>query len=118
MKLKVVTAWSLLIGIGAAISVTPTAFAQTTSVQPLQNLQENPNNFDFFTDPERSSGAGLLNLINQVKLLNERSLDEFTAEQADNLDAAAAEFRAQQRQQIQTQPPQSNSPTVDLTPAE
>ena len=76
-------------------------FAQArdlTNSQPLQDFQTNDN-----PDPFTGSGGGtgMLDLIHRSRLGGGRSMDEFTTEQRQNLNDAAAEFRNKQRQMLQ-----------------
>jgi hypothetical protein len=97
--------WMLLTALSAIASSTlflPQAtFAQSSSLnnsQPLQDLQTNDNPDPF---SGRSSGTGLFDLIHRSRLGGGRSMDEFTSEQRQNLNDAAAEFRNKQRQILQ-----------------
>lgn len=124
MKMKVMTTWLVISGfsIGTATFLpTRSALAQVgspQSLQPLAGSEQDQTDLDFFSDSSSGSGADLLNLINQVRLMQGWSPAQYAAEQAGNLDAAAAEFRARQLQQIQTQQqPNNPSSPVDLAPA-
>jgi len=97
--------WMLLTALSAIASSTlflPQAtFAQASSLnnsQPLQDFQTNDNPDPF---SGRSSGTGLFDLIHRSRLGGGRSMDEFTSEQRQNLNDAAAEFRNKQRQMLQ-----------------
>lgn len=105
------TAWIILSGlsIAAPTLLTSSAFAQTAFPQALPGSQEqDPTNLDFLSDPEQGNGTDFLSLMNRIRLAGGQSQAEFAAEQSNNLDAAAAEFRARQLQQIQGQ--QTNPP--------
>jgi hypothetical protein len=97
--------WMLLTALSAIASSTiflPQAtFAQASSLnnsQPLQDFQTNDNPDPF---SGRSNGTGLFDLIHRSRLGGGRSMDEFTSEQRQNLNDAAAEFRNKQRQMLQ-----------------
>jgi hypothetical protein len=96
--------WMIRVGVSAILSSTlllPQAtFAQAndlTNSQPLQNFQTNDNPDPF----SGSSGTGIFDLIHRSRLGGGRSIDEFTSEQRQNLNDAAAEFRNKQRQLLQ-----------------
>jgi len=79
------------------------SFAQASGLnnaQPLQDFQTQDN-----TDPfsGRSSGRGILDLIHRSQLGGGRSMEEFTTEQRQNLNDAAAEFRNKQRLLLEKQ---------------
>lgn len=87
----------------SAILLPQATFAQASSLnnsQPLQDFQTNDNPDPF---SGRSSGTGIFDLIHRSRLGNGRNLDEFTTEQRQNLNDAAAEFRNKQRQLLQKQ---------------
>jgi hypothetical protein len=99
--------WMISAAIGAiassAILVPQATFAQASGLNnspPLQDFQTNDNPDPF---SGRSSGTGIFDLIHRSRLGNGRSLDEFTTEQRQNLNDAAAEFRNKQRQLLQKQ---------------
>lgn len=71
----------------------------TPNSQPLQDFQTNDNP-DPFTG---RGGTGLWDLIHRSRLGGGRSLEEFSTEQRENLNDAAAEFREKQRQILQKQ---------------
>lgn len=91
-------------------------FAQArdlTNSQPLQDFQTNDNPDPF----SGSSGTGLFDLIHRSRLGGGRSMDEFTTEQRQNLNDAAAEFRNKQR--LILQKPEESMPTPGaIVPAE
>jgi hypothetical protein len=117
--------WMLMTAVSAIASshlLLPEAtFAQAnglTNSQPQQNFQTNDNPDPF---SGRSSGTGIFDLIHRSRLGNGRSIDEFTSEQRQNLNDAAAEFRNKQRQLLQkpeeTVPsPGAIAPTEITTP--
>jgi len=123
MKMKVITSRITLIGatVGmiALLAPGPATAQITPQSSPSIGGQDNSSDLDFLDKPEGGSSASLLNLMNRVRMLQEYSPQEFTAEQSKNLDAAAAQFRAQQLQQIQNAQQQTtnSAPTVKLVPA-
>ncbi len=99
----------VLLAIALSILGTPTLFlpestlAQvngSSSANPLQDFQTKDSS-DPFSD--RGGGLNVLDLIHRSQLGNLRSLEDFSAEQHQNLNDAAAEFRAKQRQLLQQQ---------------
>lgn len=89
-------------------------FAQASGLnnsQPLQNFQTNDNPDPF---SGRSGGSGVLDLIHRSRLGNGRSIEEFSTEQRQNLNDAAAEFRNKQRLLLEKQ----TLPSPEATPTE
>ncbi|NJK68932.1 MAG: hypothetical protein HC789_00345 [Microcoleus sp. CSU_2_2] len=106
-KTSISSNWMMQVAIGAiassAILLPQATFAQASGLnnsQPLQDFQTNDNPDPF---SGRSSGTGIFDLIHRSRLGNGRNLDEFTTEQRQNLNDAAAEFRDKQRQLLQKQ---------------
>ncbi|MGL5061647.1 MAG: hypothetical protein ACRC62_16885 [Microcoleus sp.] len=113
--------WVMRIAVSAiasgAIFLPQATFAQasglTTNSQPLQDFQTNDNPDPFLGN----SGTGLWNLIHRSRLGNNRSIEDFTLEQRQNLNDAATEFRNKQREMLQKQ--QQIAPeTGSIEPAE
>ena len=109
MKTKTSKSGKLMIGIAAsaiascALFSPQASFAQASGLnnaQPLQDFQTQDN-----TDPfsGRSSGSGIFDLIHRSQLGGGRSMEEFTTEQRQNLNDAAAEFRNKQRLLLEKQ---------------
>ncbi|MBL1176512.1 hypothetical protein [Pantanalinema sp. GBBB05] len=90
--------FSILAGIGVALGSLSAALADTATPQPLQDFQ-NP---DKASDPFSSRGgqSGMMDFIHRAMQGSTRSVEEFSAEQDENLDASLAEFRAQQAAEI------------------
>ncbi|XZN88865.1 MAG: hypothetical protein ACM65M_14310 [Microcoleus sp.] len=65
-----------------------------TNPQPLQDFQTNDNPDPFSGG---NGGSRVLDLIHRSRLGNGRSMEEFSSEQRQNLNDAAAEFRNKQR---------------------
>ncbi|WP_449417444.1 hypothetical protein [Phormidium nigroviride] len=70
------------------------------SAQPLQDFQTQDS-----TDPfsGRGNGMGIFDLIHRSRLGTLRNMDEFSSEQQQNLNDAAAEFREKQRLLLEQQ---------------
>jgi hypothetical protein len=122
MNTKTSKSGKLMIGIAAsaiascALFSPQASFAQASGLnnaQPLQDFQTQDN-----TDPfsGRSSGSGIFDLIHRSQLGGGRSMEEFTTEQRQNLNDAAAEFRNKQRLLLQKQDQTVPSPAI--APAE
>src|SRR6478672_2547794 len=109
MNTKSSNSGKLMVGIAAsaiassALFSPQASFAQASGLnnaQPLQDFQTQDN-----TDPfsGRSSGSGIFDLIHRSQLGGGRSMEEFTTEQRQNLNDAAAEFRNKQRLLLENQ---------------
>jgi hypothetical protein len=109
MNTKTSKSGKLMMGIAAsaiascALLSPQASFAQASGLnnaQPLQDFQTQDN-----TDPfsGRSSGNGIFDLIHRSQLGGGRSMEEFTTEQRQNLNDAAAEFRNKQRLLLEKQ---------------
>ncbi len=109
MNTKTSKSGKLMVGIAAsaiascALFTPQASFAQASGLnnaQPLQDFQTQDN-----TDPfsGRSSGRGIFDLIHRSQLGGGRSMEEFTTEQRQNLNDAAAEFRNKQRLLLENQ---------------
>ncbi|MEG4628132.1 hypothetical protein QUB56_00505 [Microcoleus sp. AR_TQ3_B6] len=118
MKTKTSKSGKLMVGIAAsaiascALFSPQASFAQASGLnnaQPLQDFQTQDN-----TDPfsGRSSGSGIFDLIHRSQLGGGRSMEEFTTEQRQNLNDAAAEFRNKQRLLLQKQDQTVPSPAI------
>ncbi len=109
MNTKTSKSGKLMIGIAAsaiascALFTPQASFAQASGLnnaQPLQEFQTQDN-----TDPfsGSNSGRGIFDLIHRSRLGGGRSMEEFTTEQRQNLNDAAAEFRNKQRLLLENQ---------------
>ncbi|MEB3339065.1 MAG: hypothetical protein VKJ46_16455 [Leptolyngbyaceae bacterium] len=95
------------IGIVAMLGLFPlwmpeSTLAQIGTPQPLQEFKPQDNRDSLF-DGSSNSQSGLLDLIHRANLGGSRSLSDFTAEQGENINTAAAEFRALQLKRLQQQ---------------
>lgn len=96
---------STVVGIGVVSLILPQpSWAQVDRVNPLQDfdIQENRND-PFSSGGKEPDGFGIYDLIHRANLGSNRSPQDFSVEQNESLDAAAAEFRTRQRQRIQGQ---------------
>ncbi|WP_445247088.1 hypothetical protein [Microcoleus sp. OTE_8_concoct_300] len=109
MNTKTSKSGKLMVGIAAsaiascALFSPQASFAQASGLnnaQPLQDFQTQDN-----TDPfsGRSSGSGIFDLIHRSQLGGGRSMEEFSTEQRQNLNDAAADFRNKQRLLLENQ---------------
>ena len=109
MNTKTSKSGKLMVGIAAsaiascALFSPQASFAQASGLnnaQPLQDFQTQDNSDPF---SGRSSGSGIFDLIHRSRLGGGRSMEEFTTEQRQNLNDAAAEFRNKQRLLLENQ---------------
>ena len=109
MNTKTSKSGKLMMGIAAsaiascALFSPQASFAQASGLnnaQPLQDFQTQDNSDPF---SGRSSGSGIFDLIHRSRLGGGRSMEEFTTEQRQNLNDAAAEFRNKQRLLLENQ---------------
>ena len=107
-----------VVGIGVVSLLLPQpSWADAASeANPLHDFQPQQDG-DPFSDSTEEDSLGVFDLIHRAQMGNLTSPDDYSAQQNQNLDAAAADFRARQRQQIQA-PAQAapvnpvNTPTV------
>lgn len=98
----------LIVGTVASIGVASlllpqSAWAQSsTDVNPLQDFQGDEQNNDPFSSRNEDSMNSVFDLIHRAQQGVNRDAKEFNAEKTQSLDAAAAEFRKQQQQRIQS----------------
>ncbi len=91
--------------------------AQSLDRDPSQDFQRQDNN-----DAVYGSGTGqnfsVFDMIHRANLGNNRSIEDFSVEQRENLDSAAAEFRAKQRERLQIQQNQADpgNPASSVNP--
>lgn len=83
-------------GFSISLLLPQPSFAQSTQVNPLQDLQPEQTS-DPFARTDRGDSFGIFDLIHRATLGSPGSLEE------QNLDEAAADFRARQKQRIQQQ---------------
>jgi hypothetical protein len=93
-----------VVGIGVVSLLLPQpSWAQANRVNPLQDFDPQENSSDPFSGGKEPDSFGIFDLIHRAQLGTNRSSQDFSVEQNESLDAAAAEFRARQRQRIQGQ---------------
>ncbi|MGI0486167.1 hypothetical protein ACN4EK_12065 [Pantanalinema rosaneae CENA516] len=88
----------LLAGMGVSLGILSPVMANPNTPQPLQDFQ-NP---DKSSDPFSSRGgqSGVMDFIHRAMQGGGRSIDEFSADQGENLDSAMTEFRKQQQAEL------------------
>lgn len=108
MKLPALSLTRLVLGTVAGIGVVSLllpqpSWAQASDVNPLQDFESQENSSDPFSGSNEAGSFGVFDLIHRANLGNTRSLNDYSAEQNENLDAAAAQFRTIQLQRIRGQ---------------
>ena len=110
----------LMIGIAAGCGTmlnVLSAAAQMSPSQPLQDLQNPDKSGDPFSSRSSNPLGNVMDLIHRSVLGPSRNLDEYTADQQESLDAAAAEFRAKQAERLhQAQPTSAVDAPVTASP--
>lgn len=112
----------LVLGLLAGTALVPFVLpqiilAQSLDRDPSQDFQRQDNN-----DAVYGSGTGqnfsVFDMIHRANLGNNRSIEDFSVEQGENLDSAAAEFRAKQRERLQIQQNQADpgNPATTVNP--
>ncbi|MDG2992075.1 hypothetical protein L3556_14210 [Candidatus Synechococcus calcipolaris G9] len=101
----------LLIGLSlvslGCLCVPSSALAQTAGAgtpNPMEGWQQNNTSNDLSNVLNNGSGGpsfSMPGLINQMRLLDGRDVNEVTADQMENLNSQAELFRQQQQQQFQ-----------------
>ena len=109
-------ALNLLIGLGMASLIARPSIAQVTNVDPFKDTQSKDGLSDIFSNRSDGSSTSVLNLIQRLTTGGTNAAD-FQAQQQQNLDDAAAQFREQQRQRIQGQQPQATPSTTQVVPS-
>src|SRR6476646_3279788 len=94
----------LALGLLVAVALVPcllpqATFAQTAgAVQPLEDFQTKDGGTDPFSNRSGNGASGLFDLMHRAAFGGLRSADDYNAEQQQNLNDAAAQFRALQLQ--------------------
>ena len=107
-------ALGLLVGVALAPGLLPQAtLAQTAgTVQPLEDFQNKDGGTDLFSDRSGNGASSLFNLMHRAAFSGMRSADDYGAEQQQNLNDAAAQFRALQLKRLKQQPTTPASSTA------
>ena len=99
-----------VIGVAYLVLPQPSWADAASEANPLKDFGSQSTNDPFAVDTEQDSFGGVYDLIHRAQQGNIRSADDFSTEQSQSLDEAAAGFRAKQRQLIQDQ--QQVSPVI------
>jgi hypothetical protein len=112
----------LILAALAAMGVAPLALPQASLAQTCSGAQAlqgcpSPNERDSFSGLE-SGQLNMYDIIHRAQMGTITNIDEFTAEQRQNLNSAADDFRAQQLKRIQQAQPQAapNQPATSPAP--
>ena len=97
-------ALGLLVGVALAPCLLPQAIFAQTAVQPLEDFQNKDGGTDLFSDRSGNGASSLFNLMHRAAFSGMRSADDYGAEQQQNLNDAAAQFRALQLKRLKQQP--------------
>ena len=108
------TSVGVLVGMGVAFCLLPKpSLAQTTDANPLADFQ-NQENRDLFSNKDSGDSFSVFDLIHRAQLGTIRDANEYSSEQRQNLNDAAADFRRQQLQRLRSSPSpvtnQNNAP--------
>lgn len=108
---------STVAGIGLVSLLAPQpSWAQVDQVNPLQDFDSQEESGDPFSDKTSEVDSfGVFDLMHRAQLGTNRSFEDYSAEQNQSLDAAAAQFRERQRKLIQGQG-EASSVNSDSTP--
>jgi len=89
-------------GMGLASLLMPQpSWAQTIDVNPLQDFDPKQNNNDPFSSRGNEMDSfGVFDLMHRAQMGQLRNAEDFSTEQNQNLDAAAAAFRESQRKRL------------------
>lgn len=101
----------LILAALAAIGVAPLALPQASLAQTCSDAQTlqgcpSPNERDSFSGLENGQ-LNMYDIIHRAQLGTLSNINEFTAEQRQNLNSAADDFRTQQLKRIQQAQPQA-----------
>lgn len=94
---------SLLAGLSTASLLLPMpGLAQASKIDPLEDLRTTDGSSDPFSSS--SNASSIYDLIHRARLNNGLNMNEFRTQQREQINDAAAEFRSQQLQRMQTTP--------------
>ncbi len=88
------------------------SLAQTTDVNPLEGLNSEQSS-DPFSRTNEGNSFGVFDLIHRANLGSGPNVDNYSSQQNESLNTAAAEFRKKQRERLQVQ--QQSTPTNPVT---
>jgi hypothetical protein len=107
---------SVLAAVAIVVGMTQHVSAQTTTPQPLDNPQS-ADRSDIFSNRGGNQSTNMLDIIHRALQGQSRSAEDYDSEQRDNLNDAAAQFRARQKLLLQNQPggaPSSGQPSNSM----
>lgn len=99
----------LIVGAGQSALAQDTTTTTTTNPQPLSDLSDSSRG-DIFSNRGDTQGGSMLDIIHRAIQGQGRSPEEFSQEQGENLDSAAAEYKKLQQQRLNTQTTPSATP--------
>ncbi len=99
----------LLTAAALMATVLEPASAQIGGPKPLEDLQTK-DSADFLNGRGNGQSSTMMNIIQNAIIGSPRSMDEYTAEQKDTLDAATEQFRKQQAERLQNNQPVQVAP--------
>lgn len=107
MKISPKSLTNLVLGTVAGISLVSLlmpqlGWAQTTNVNPLQDLNPEQNQ-DPFSNSSEGNSFSMFNIIHRANLGGSLNIDDYNAAQNESLNNAAAEFRKKQLERMQQQ---------------
>ena len=107
MKISPKSLTNLVLGTVAGISLVSLlmpqlSWAQTTNVNPLQDLNPEQNQ-DPFSSSSEGNSFSMFDIIHRANLGGSLNIDDYNAAQNESLNNAAAEFRKKQLQRMQQQ---------------
>lgn len=107
MKISPKSLTNLVLGTVAGISLASflmpqLTWAQTTNVNPLQDLNPEQNQ-DPFSSSSEGNSFSMFDIIHRANLGGSLNIDDYNAAQNESLNNAAAEFRKKQLQRMQQQ---------------
>jgi hypothetical protein len=93
---------STVAGISLSLLLPQTSWAQTTSVNPLEDLNSEQSS-DPFSRTNEANSFGLFDLIHRANLGSGPNVEEYSSQQDESLNTAAAEFRKKQQERLRVQ---------------
>lgn len=98
------------------LGVAPNVLAQMTpTADPLKDIQNSEAGNDPFSNRGGNATSGMMDLIHRAMQGQSKSSEEYSAEQRENLDSAASEFRRLQQERLRQTP--STTPAVTPSPS-
>ncbi|XGV98970.1 MAG: hypothetical protein ACAF41_08505 [Leptolyngbya sp. BL-A-14] len=90
----------LLASIGLVVGLSRTALADETTVAQPQQIFEDQQSRDPFSGRGNDQVGGVMDLIHRAQQAGSLSSEDFLSEQQENLNSAAAAFRAAQQKRL------------------